>query len=652
MPETPEKALERLLHELFDADEFRIFLRGLEGGERLVRALAGKATSEETLFSEAVQVLKRRGEIDGGFFQALVEERPKKSMTITQVASTFGLSVPLKVVASTRPIGDRKKDRPAIHFLVVEDDDLHAEFLIEILLREFKGAQITHVTTERQFREWLGGPHDAAPDVAIIDLMLRWDDATAIFALRPQDVLDGGTAEAGIRCAMHLSERFTTSPVPVVLHSVFDRAEVMKIRGIASMQRTVIYVEKGSDSGRLIRTIRSLLAANQRIDPKPAIAFSDARSEVSTSLAGATSVQVFLTYSHDSPAHEQAVLDLANRLRADGIDAWIDQYVAAPPEGWPRWMTNQVEESKYILLVCTETFKRRFDGKEKPGTGKGATWEGLLANQVLYEAGTVNEKLIPVLLHGGTEDHIPLALKPYTHYRLPAGYDDLVRHLTGQPAVMAPPLGKVRAVPPVTRGPALAPQPVVSAGLPETAPPTAALQSLAEGLKTCSQESWWMRLSRLLDALRADPRIAVHLPAELAEPGDPDFLWEYRQARRDIAVHARQAYQAILYFSQDGIPARVAPDFRPHSHPLYQVQPRSQQTLHRWEGHRARLNECYVEPLIEWAGQLGGPGPLLSSPGDSTASGLGSQVVNNHGAVGKQVVVQGNAVFNFGKDDG
>lgn len=182
-------------------------------------------------------------------------------------------------------------------------------------------------------------------------------------------------------------------------------------------------------------------------------------------------VRVFISYSHDSPTHDRAVRDLADRLRAEGIDAWIDQYVAAPPEGWPRWMTKQVEESKYILLVCTETCRRRFDGKEEAGRGKGATWEGLLATQVLYDANTLNEKLIPVLLDGGSDAHIPLALKPYTHYRLPAGYDALYRHLTGQPAITAPPLGAVRAMPAVARGPAVPPQPVVSAGLPPS-PPT------------------------------------------------------------------------------------------------------------------------------------------------------------------------------------
>ena len=35
---------------------------------------------------------------------------------------------------------------------------------------------------------------------------------------------------------------------------------------------------------------------------------------------------------------------LAERLRSDGVDAQLDQYVAGtPPEGWPRWMLDRLE---------------------------------------------------------------------------------------------------------------------------------------------------------------------------------------------------------------------------------------------------------------------------------------------------------------------
>lgn len=52
--------------------------------------------------------------------------------------------------------------------------------------------------------------------------------------------------------------------------------------------------------------------------------------------------RVLTSYSHDTVEHQERGLDFADRLRADGIDAKIDQYNASPPEGWPLWCGRQI----------------------------------------------------------------------------------------------------------------------------------------------------------------------------------------------------------------------------------------------------------------------------------------------------------------------
>lgn len=42
---------------------------------------------------------------------------------------------------------------------------------------------------------------------------------------------------------------------------------------------------------------------------------------------------VFISYSQDSVAFADKVLAFSNRLRSEGIDAILDQYEEAPPEG-------------------------------------------------------------------------------------------------------------------------------------------------------------------------------------------------------------------------------------------------------------------------------------------------------------------------------
>ncbi len=163
--------------------------------------------------------------------------------------------------------------------------------------------------------------------------------------------------------------------------------------------------------------------------------------------------KVFISYSHDSPAHMDRVLELADKLRKDGIDAILDQYETAPPEGWPNWMDRQIEEASFVLLVCTETYFNRAQGREKPGTGRGVKWESLLALQDIYDHDSLNSKYIPVLLGETEESHIPRPLRATDRYR-PANdqeYEKLYRRITGQPFVVKPELGAIRSLPPRQR---------------------------------------------------------------------------------------------------------------------------------------------------------------------------------------------------------
>jgi hypothetical protein len=92
---------------------------------------------------------------------------------------------------------------------------------------------------------------------------------------------------------------------------------------------------------------------------------------------------VFISYGHDSPAHKERVLDFANRLRTDGIDADIDQYEQAPAEGWPLWCERKIKAAEFVLMVCTQTYRRRVEGDEEPGRGLGVVWEGRTISSAL-----------------------------------------------------------------------------------------------------------------------------------------------------------------------------------------------------------------------------------------------------------------------------
>jgi hypothetical protein len=108
---------------------------------------------------------------------------------------------------------------------------------------------------------------------------------------------------------------------------------------------------------------------------------------------------------------------LAERLRKDGVDAQLDQYVAGTPaEGWPRWMLDRLDWADFVLVVCTETYYRRFRGQEEPGKGKGADWEGNLITVEIYQARSRTTKFVPALFDHQDEQFIPEPISGHTHY--------------------------------------------------------------------------------------------------------------------------------------------------------------------------------------------------------------------------------------------
>ena len=156
---------------------------------------------------------------------------------------------------------------------------------------------------------------------------------------------------------------------------------------------------------------------------------------------------VFISYSHDSIGHGEHVLKLSERLRQDGIETLLDQYVnGAPQQGWPRWMLDQLDAAGSVLVVCTETYYRRFRGHEEPGKGKGVDWEGALINQEIYDSRSQTLKFVPVFLSNTNKDWIPEPLRSVSYYALTSetNYQRLYDFLLGRAGVEPLPVGVLK----------------------------------------------------------------------------------------------------------------------------------------------------------------------------------------------------------------
>lgn len=152
---------------------------------------------------------------------------------------------------------------------------------------------------------------------------------------------------------------------------------------------------------------------------------------------------VFVSYSHDSEEHINRARSLADSLCGYGISVIYDGYEIAPKEGWPKWMVNSLEKSKFALIVCSRGYYNKFKGVES--SGKGVKFESLISLQELFDNNSENSKYIPVFFSRADEKYIPHPLRGFQYYCLEhnSGFEELYRHLTEQPKVTKPKIGDV-----------------------------------------------------------------------------------------------------------------------------------------------------------------------------------------------------------------
>ena len=159
--------------------------------------------------------------------------------------------------------------------------------------------------------------------------------------------------------------------------------------------------------------------------------------------------RAFVSYSHDSDEHVHEIAIMAQRLRGEGIDAWIDKYEQSPPEGWGLWCYKQIEQADFVLVVCTETYTRRAMREEAIGVGRGVTWESTIITNEIYEEARGQSKFAPVVTSPADTENVPFFLKGYSIYDTSSerAWVDLLRFLTEQPEYTPAPLGEVKEFP-------------------------------------------------------------------------------------------------------------------------------------------------------------------------------------------------------------
>jgi hypothetical protein len=152
--------------------------------------------------------------------------------------------------------------------------------------------------------------------------------------------------------------------------------------------------------------------------------------------------RVFVSYSHDSDAHNGWVRKLAEDLLKGSVNAVLDQWDLALGQDTSAFMQRGITESARVVLICSENYVRKADG----GSG-GVGYERLILTGELVE-NIDTKKFIPVIRNNGSKDKIPRFLGPrrYIDFSDDAQYDAnllaLLREILGVPSAAKPPLGQ------------------------------------------------------------------------------------------------------------------------------------------------------------------------------------------------------------------
>ncbi len=220
--------------------------------------------------------------------------------------------------------------------VLVEDDYYQAEEVVEALRSAWPRIEVERVGTESEFRRRLRDFSADPPNVFIIDVMLAWAYPDPEMEEAPPEVVEEKHYRAGLRCANLLRQHAGTSDAPIILYSALSRIEVV---GDRLLPPDVVFLEKESNMGRLIRLVGSFTAA-----------------QVPTKEPSATLRDVFIC--HASEDKVSVVEPIVEALESAGITFWYDRAELR----WGDSLISKVEEglriSRYVLAVLSKHFLR------------------------------------------------------------------------------------------------------------------------------------------------------------------------------------------------------------------------------------------------------------------------------------------------------
>jgi len=152
--------------------------------------------------------------------------------------------------------------------------------------------------------------------------------------------------------------------------------------------------------------------------------------------------KVFISYSHDGDEHKNWVLQLATRLRSNGVDVLLDIWNLRLGQDLASFMEKGLSKSQRIICVCSENYVK----KANDGIGGSGYEKQIMTAELIKDQNT--EWIIPLIVNNPNERKLPIFLggRKYISFEdtllYENKYEELLRDLLDVPVSPIPPIGE------------------------------------------------------------------------------------------------------------------------------------------------------------------------------------------------------------------
>ena len=150
---------------------------------------------------------------------------------------------------------------------------------------------------------------------------------------------------------------------------------------------------------------------------------------------------VFISYSHDSEEHKDWVVQLATKLRSNGVDIILDVWDTRLGSDLALFMEQGLSKSKRVICICSDGYLL----KANEGKGGAGYEKQIMSSELIKNQNT--DRIIPLIVNNSSDKKLPtfLGSRKYISFEdtelFETKFEELLRDLLEEPSSLIPPIG-------------------------------------------------------------------------------------------------------------------------------------------------------------------------------------------------------------------